>query len=52
MTTDNILTNEVELTGKFKRKKLFTFIIKYVAPICIVLILGFSVLEGLGYIKV
>lgn len=46
------LIEEVELTGKFKRKKLFTFIIKYVAPICIVLILGFSVLEGLGYIKV
>ena len=46
------LIEEVELTGKFKKKKLFTFIIKYVAPICIVLILGFSVLEGLGYIKV
>ena len=46
------LIEEVELTGKFKKKKLFTFIIKYVAPICIILILGFSVLEGLGYIKV
>jgi NSS family neurotransmitter:Na+ symporter len=47
-----ILMDEVSLSGKFKKKKLFTFIIKYVAPICIVLILGFSVLEGLGYIKV
>ncbi len=46
------LIEEVELTGTFKRKKMFAFMIKYLAPICIVLILGFSVLEGMGYIKV
>ena len=39
---------EVELTGRFKKKKLFTVIIKYVAPICIVLILVSSVLDALA----
>lgn len=46
------LIEEVELTGTFKKKKMFSFIIKYIAPICILLILGFSVLEGMGVIKV
>ncbi len=46
------ICDEVEVSGKFKSKKLFTIIIKYIAPICILLILGFSVLEGLGFIKV
>jgi NSS family neurotransmitter:Na+ symporter len=43
---------EVELNGKFKAKGLFSVMIKYVAPICIVAILIFSVCEGLGFIKV
>ena len=43
---------EVELSGKFGRKGLFVVMIKYLAPICILLILGFSVLEGVGIIKV
>lgn len=46
------ICDEVEVTGKFKSKKLFYVVIKYVAPVCILLILGFSVLEGLGFIKV
>ncbi|MBQ2941272.1 MAG: sodium-dependent transporter [Clostridia bacterium] len=46
------LIEEVELTGTFKKKKMFSFIIKYIAPIFILLILGFSVLEGMGVIKV
>lgn len=46
------LIEEAELSGKFSGKKLFTVVIRYVAPICIILILGFSVLEALGYIKV
>jgi len=37
---------EVELTGKFKKKALFTFVIKYLAPICIVAILVSSVLDA------
>jgi NSS family neurotransmitter:Na+ symporter len=44
--------DEVELTGRFKKKKLYRVIIKYVAPVCIVLILAFSVLEGLGIVSV
>ena len=43
---------EVELNGKFSGKKLFEVVIKYVAPVCIVAILAFSVCEGLGIIKV
>ena len=43
---------EVELSSKFKRKSLFTFVIKYLAPICIVLILISSVLDALGIAKI
>ncbi len=46
------IVDEIELNGKFKGKTLFTVVIKYIAPVCILLILGFSVLEGLGIIKV
>ncbi len=46
------LIEEIELNGKFKRKTLFTVVIKYIAPVCIVAILIFSVLEGFGVIKV
>ncbi len=46
------LIEEAELSGKFSGKKLFTIVIRYIAPIFIVLILGFSVLEAFGYIKV
>ena len=46
------LIEEIEQGGKFKRKTLFTVVIKYIAPVCIVAILIFSVLEGFGVIKV
>ena len=46
------IIDEVELNGKFSGKKLFSVVIKYVAPVCIVAILVFSVCEGLGIIKV
>lgn len=46
------LTEEIELTGKFPRKKLFIVMIKYVAPVCIVLILVSSVLDALGIMKI
>ncbi len=46
------LIEEIELTGPFKAKKLFTVIIKYVAPICIVLILVSSVLDAFGIMKI
>ena len=48
-----VLMDEAELHGqRFSQKTLFTVVIKYIAPICIVLILAFSVLEALGIIKV
>ncbi len=46
------ITDEIELNGKFKSKALFTAVIKYIAPICIVLILVSSVLEGMGIMKI
>jgi NSS family neurotransmitter:Na+ symporter len=46
------IIEEVETNGKFTGKKLFTVVIKYIAPVCIVAILVFSVLEGIGVIKV
>ncbi|MBQ1211403.1 MAG: sodium-dependent transporter [Clostridia bacterium] len=46
------LVDEVEITGPFKRRQMFITMIKWIAPICIVLILGFSVLEALGVITV
>ncbi|MBQ8513764.1 MAG: sodium-dependent transporter [Clostridia bacterium] len=46
------LTDEIELTGKFKSKKLFNIVIRYIAPVCIVLILVSSVLDVLGIAKI
>ena len=43
---------EVEISGEFKRKKLFTVIIKYVAPVFILLILVSSVLDAFGIFKI
>ncbi len=47
-----VINDEVELSGKFKRKKLFWVVIKYLAPICIVLILISSVLDAFGIFKI
>ena len=46
------LIEEAEISSKFKQEKLFTVVIKYIAPVCIVLILAFSILEAFGIIKV
>ena len=46
------LIEEVEVSGPFKAKKLFTVVIKYIAPVCIVAILVFSIAEAFGYISV
>lgn len=40
------IIEEVELSGKFKKKALFTFVIKYLAPVCIIAILVSSVLDA------
>ena len=41
------IIEEVELSGKFGMKKLFSVVIKYIAPICLVAILVTSVLDTL-----
>ena len=46
------LIEEIELTGPFKAKTLFTVVIKYIAPVCIILILISSVLDALGVMKI
>lgn len=46
------LIEEIELTGKFKSKTLFTIVIKYIAPVCIILILISSILDTLGIMKI
>ncbi len=46
------ITDEVELTGRFKRRRLFEVVIKYIAPIFIVLILITSILEGFKIIEI
>lgn len=47
------MVNEIEHQGyKFKQKKLFSVMIKYIAPVCIVLILISSILDGFGIVKI
>ena len=46
------IIEEVELSGKFKMKGLFTVVIKYVAPIFLVIILVTSVLDVFGIYKI
>ncbi len=45
-----IIEEAEEAGNTFKAKKLFTVVIKYIAPVCIVLILISSVLSQFGYI--
>ena len=47
-----VIHDEVELSSKFKRKKLFDVMIKYIAPIFIAAILVSSILSALGVIQV
>ena len=46
------IIDEVEINGTFKEKKFYTIMIKYIAPIAIVGILLFSVMDVLGIITV
>ena len=43
-----LVIDEVKLSSKFPREKLFVVVIRYVAPICILLVLISSVLDKLG----
>lgn len=47
-----VIIDEAEQNGEFKVKKFYTVIIKYIAPICLVAILIFAVLEATGKITV
>ena len=44
--------DEVELNGPFKVKKFYAIMLKWIAPVCLILILLFAVSEALGLIKV
>lgn len=46
------IIEEVELSGKFKSKILFSVVIRYVAPVCILVILVSSILSAFGLIKI
>ncbi len=46
------INEEVELSGPFNRKKLFNVMIKYIAPVFLLLILVFSVLDVFGIVKI
>ncbi len=46
------IIEEAELYHKFRRKHLFSFVIKYLAPVCIVLILISSVLSTFGILTI
>ncbi len=46
------IIEEVELTGRFKSRRMFTVVIRYVAPVCILAILASSVLGAFGIIKI
>ncbi|MBQ6895327.1 MAG: sodium-dependent transporter [Clostridia bacterium] len=46
------IIEEVELNAKFRKKHLFVFVIKYLAPVCIVLILISSLLDAFGIFKI
>lgn len=47
-----VIYDEVELNGSFKEKKFYTVMLKYIAPICLILILIFAVSEAMGWITV
>ena len=47
-----VIIEEVEVNGPFKIKKFYTIIIKYIAPVCLVAILIFAVMEAMGKITV
>ena len=46
------MAEEVRISSKFRRERLFTVMIKFVAPVCIVLILVSSLLDALHIITI
>ena len=47
-----VIYDEIETNGTFKMKKFYTVMLKWVAPICLILILVFAISEAMGWIKV
>lgn len=47
-----VIYDEVELNKPFKEKKFYTIMLKWGAPICLILILLFAVSEAMGWISV
>ena len=48
----SFIAEEIELNGRFKMKRLFNVMIKYIAPLCLVAILVFSVLDVFGILTI
>ncbi len=46
------IVDEVKLSGQFKQEKLFTVMIRYIAPICLIAILIASILSALKFITI
>ena len=47
-----MVADEVEISGKFRFKKLFVVMIKYVAPVFLLIILASSVLSAFGLLTI
>ncbi len=45
------ISDEVKISSKFKREKLYNFFMKYLAPICMIVILISSIANVFGWIK-
>lgn len=45
------IEKEISISGEFKRKKIYNIMVKYIAPILLVVILISSILSGLGIIN-
>ena len=45
------IAKEVEISSKFKRKKLYNFFIKYLDALCLIVILVSSIANVFGFIK-
>ncbi len=48
MVKPKLVIDEVKLSSSFSREKLFVVVVRYIAPVCILLILISSVLDKLG----
>ena len=47
-----VVSDEVEASGSFRRKKLFEVMIRWIAPVCLVVILAGEILKILGVISI